>query len=601
MALINTLRNKMGKIVVAFVAVAILSFTLNDILGSNSLFLGDNVVGEISGEKITIEEYRNNSDYMERYLQLTNPYGQTPTDAIVNQNTWMWLISQYAFSKQYRELGLTVGPDELWDLLQGSNIDPTVQSFFRGPDGQFDRQTFEDFYRNRNNPQYAGAKSIWDVIYPSLIPSRERLKYENLVIKSTYATQEEGMMDYHSQSDVAEVKYLYVPYYTLSDTVVSEQVSDAKLRERYNKNKKRYKVEDQRSLKYVVFPVVPSADDTLAIREEMEDLAEEFTNVDDDELFASANTDGIAGYTKYAKSALPYPLNERADSLMAGDIIGPVLDGSRFNLFKVTDVLEDTLGISSIERLITPSDATIDEEYRKADLFQSQVSNIEEFEAKAEELEMEVIEEKEIGPMDDGVGNLTRTSRNMVQWLYRDAKVGAVSDIFDVEDKYVVAVMTGKIEKGFKPFPLVENEIRVEVIRDLKAEYIKSKLKEASGTLNEIAVAYGEDAGVFESNDLKLESNSLPNVGFDPIAVGKIFSLESGEMSEPFATENGVLIAEMVNFTKAPEVADYSAFSEAIKTIRIYGGNNFENGVSSRIYNLVERNAEIDDRRYKVY
>ena len=108
------------------------------------------------------------------------------------------------------------------------------------------------------------------------------------------------------------------------------------------------------------------------------------------------------------------------------------------------------------------------------------------------------------------------------------------------------------------------------------------------------AASYGEDAAVYESNDLKLSSNSLPNVGFDPLAVGRIFSLESGQTSEPFATENGVIIAQMVNLTKAPEVADYSSFSEAVKTVRA-------NNTSQKITSLIEREADIEDKRYKVY
>ena len=57
MALMNTLRNKMGKVVVGMISIAILSFVLTDLLGGqNSVFLSgnDRTVGEIAGESVDI-------------------------------------------------------------------------------------------------------------------------------------------------------------------------------------------------------------------------------------------------------------------------------------------------------------------------------------------------------------------------------------------------------------------------------------------------------------------------------------------------------------------------------------------------------------------
>ena len=118
----------MGKIVVAFVAVAILSFTLNDILGSNSVFMGENVVGKIAGEKITLEEYQNSMDFQERNFAVFNP-NRSPSEAdksVINDRAWLWLLAQYAYGSEYQELGIDVGADEMWDIMQGSNLDPTI-------------------------------------------------------------------------------------------------------------------------------------------------------------------------------------------------------------------------------------------------------------------------------------------------------------------------------------------------------------------------------------------------------------------------------------------------------------------------------------------
>ncbi|HET9486722.1 MAG TPA: hypothetical protein VFO54_04785, partial [Chryseosolibacter sp.] len=186
-------------------------------------------------------------------------------------------------------------------------------------------------------------------------------------------------------------------------------------------------------------------------------------------------------------------------------------------------------------------------------------------------------------------------ARQVIQWLFRDASEGEVSEIFDLQDQYVVAVMSGETEKGYRPLKSVADEIRPEVRKKVKGEIIIDKLKGASGTtLEEIANAYGNDAAVYSSSDLKLSSNNLPTAGFDPKAVGITFGLENGKRSEPFTGENGVLIVELQNLTIAPEIADYSAYITAIQQ-----QNQQRSGFN--IAEAIKDAAEIEDRRYKFY
>jgi peptidyl-prolyl cis-trans isomerase D len=79
----------------------------------------------------------------------------------------------------------------------------------------------------------------------------------------------------------------------------------------------------------------------------------------------------------------------------------------------------------------------------------------------------------------------------------------------------------------------------------LKGKVIIEKLSGLKGSLDEMKTAYGSDANVYSSSDLKLNSNSLPTVGFDPIAVGTAFSLENTKQSKPLAGENGVVVMEL--------------------------------------------------------
>jgi peptidyl-prolyl cis-trans isomerase D len=185
-------------------------------------------------------------------------------------------------------------------------------------------------------------------------------------------------------------------------------------------------------------------------------------------------------------------------------------------------------------------------------------------------------------------------ARPVVQWLFRDASVGKVSQVFDLQDQNVVAIMTGEVEKGYRPLASVKEEITPAVRNELKGKVIIEKLNGLKGSLDEIKTAYGQDANVYTTSDLKLSSNSLPTVGFDPIAVGTAFSLESGKRSKPLAGENGVVIFELTNKTIAPALADYSTYKTQLDQ-----GNTNRSSVG--VAEAIKEHADIVDERYKFY
>lgn len=153
----------------------------------------------------------------------------------------------------------------------------------------------------------------WTTFKNDLELGRERIKYENLLIKTNYVTKAEAERDYHSQNDVAEVKYVYVPFFAISDSAIT--VSDADLRAYYNRTKSKYKAEQMRSLNYVAFPIVASAEDSLQLREDLKTLAEGFKTTPDDSLYASTNTEGNEPFAKYNVSNLPPTLADQKTTL----------------------------------------------------------------------------------------------------------------------------------------------------------------------------------------------------------------------------------------------------------------------------------------------
>jgi peptidyl-prolyl cis-trans isomerase D len=701
MAFIGTLRSKMGTWVVVFVFVAISAFVLGDLFSNNSFLFDDDSVGEIAGHTVSLNEYQ--QAVREREANYMMYFNRQPGDAempTLREQAWEMLILRHAIEPQFKKVGVTVTDDEMVDMITGKNINEGIKQSFTNPEtGQFDRSLLSNYISNiKLAPEASPERMQWEIFQRDLQPGRQRIKYENLLIKSAYITSAEAEKEYHLQNDVAEIKYLYVPYFSVSDTAVT--VSDADLKAYYNKNKEKYKSEHTRDMKVVNFEVVPSAEDSLSFREELSRLAADFKAAENDSIFALINADNAeSAYTRYTASSLPASINLAEFTI--GEVKGPILDEGSYKLIKLSEIGKDTIfnarashilirwdddseaskktakekareilkdikagadfadkarefgtdgtatrggdlgwfssgamvkpfeeavfaatkkgvlndvvetdfgyhiidvtetkdnnyyEVAVIDREIIPSDASINNAIRKAEMFASELSSEKEFVERAQQEGYVVFEAKNVKPADRRVSNLGE-ARALVQWLFRDAEVDKVSEVFDLQDQYAVAVMTGEIEKGYKPLEAVKEEITPAVKNELKGNIIVEKISKLQGTLDEMAAAYGKDATVYTNNSLKLNTNTLTSAGFDPVAVGMAFSLEDGKRSAPYAGENGVLLIEVQTKTSAPAVGDYALFKTQLQQSAV-------NRNTSSIAEAIKQNAQIVDKRYKFY
>jgi peptidyl-prolyl cis-trans isomerase D len=702
MALINKIRQKSGW-AIGLVAVAMGFFIVGtDVLGPNSTIMGKNKtdVGEIAGETIERERYQDQIDQI-KYNYTIN-YGRNPSENemySIRQQAWDYLIVKIAFQDQYDELGLRVTDDEQWDMVQGNNVTFEIQQAFTDPNtGEFQRDRLLSYLKQVGQMPQAQQAS-WYLFEQNLKPSRLRIKYDNMLVKTTYATEAEAKKQYQEETSVAEVKYLYIPYYSISDSLVS--VNDDDLETYLKAHQGEYQVEESRNFSYVSVPIVPSADDTTFFQNEMDQLKEDFRETTEDSLFARNNSDGDVFFNRQYVDELPRMLQINYSNLSARDVRGPYFVDGKFIIYKVSKIEEDTTGavkashilikwtdesdaakstarakaqdilnklrrggdfeqlarensedgsaqsggdigwfgpgkmvkpfeeaafgarseglinrlvetqfgyhiinvtetlnktlysVASIEREITPSENTRNKAFRRADYFASTSGNYDEFIKNAERDSLQVFNAEEIGKNDrrfNDIGN----ARSVIQSIYNDDEIGNVSDVMEIDDQYVIATLTKITEEGPASLSDVRDQIEPKVKNEKKSAKIKEKLKDLDGSLDEIKEKYGSDASVYTSNDLKFSTNSLPSVGFAPVAVGTAFSLNSGERSEPIAEENGVVVIEMINFTEAPEIADYATYKNQIEQ-RNSGRISYSAGEA------IKENADIKDLRYRFF
>ena len=337
MALINTIREKSG-VAVGLVAVGMLLFIVGGDLvgGKNRLFSrNDQTVGEVAGQKVELADYNNSLEQAKQAFAAQQQ--RQPDDqalGYLRDQAWNQTVYNMAFKPEWDKLGLGVSDDELVDMVQGDNISPGVkQAFTDKATGQFDKTRLLEYLKNLDKlpPE---AQAAWHNFEQNELPvNRLRDKYTALLKNSVYVTTAEAKRFDANQNTKATVKYLFVPYASLSDSAV--KVTDAQLQAYLDKNKGKYKVEDGRSVEYISVPVVASKEDSAAVRTAMTELATQFATAPVDSLFVSANSDQPYNRAFRTPADLPEQLRKQLP-LAQGKVYGPYAENGTYSLYKVT-------------------------------------------------------------------------------------------------------------------------------------------------------------------------------------------------------------------------------------------------------------------------
>ncbi|MCP4457157.1 MAG: foldase, partial [Cytophagales bacterium] len=292
MALINTLRDKAGKVVVIALTITMASFVLTDLFSNSSLLTGqDREIAEIDGNEITYEDFQakvNELSYIHSINTGRSPQGDE-VDRIKDQ-AWQSMLVRMAYYPQYRALGMSVSQAESVDMVQGDNTHPHVIQMLGNPQtGEFDKASVSQILQQINQSEDQQRES-WIRFENTLAPSRQMMQLDVIMDKTNYVTSAEGKSEHMSQNSSATIEYVYVPFNSITDSTI--EVTNDELKEYLGANVEQYQREESRDVSYVTFSITASAEDSAIVVQEIEEVASGLITTEDDSLFAATNTDG---------------------------------------------------------------------------------------------------------------------------------------------------------------------------------------------------------------------------------------------------------------------------------------------------------------------
>ena len=708
MALINTIREKSG-VAVGAVAVGMLLFIVGGDLvgGRNRLFGRDGqVVGTVNGDKIELPEFTNALEQAKQ--NFANQQGRQPDEqatGYLRDQVWNQLLYKYAYQPEVKKLGLSISDEELVDMVQGDNINASLKQSFTDPKtGQFSKDALLNFLRNLNkNPQQEAAFTQFETDLRTF--QGPVGKFNELLKNSVYVTTAEAKAFDKAQNSKANFRYLFVPYTSVSDSAFKP--TDAQLQDYLDRHKGRYKVEDGRTIEYIVVPEVASKEDSAALRQSVAGLVTQFRTAPNDSLFVRANSEQPYNHAYLSPGDQSFPEQLRKQlPLAVGQVYGPFVNGNALAIFKVTgekpgakpaarashilikptaqtpeakaaakaqaqDILNkikngadfaamarqfgsdgtkdqggdlgwfeegrmvpefskavfaasgpgllpnlvetsfgyhiikvtapkttNTYQIAAITKTVQPSDATRDAAYAKAEQLLADASSLAAFRAlPTKDKTLQKQEAKYVARDAQSVNNL-QNARDIVRWAYGttadgETKVGDVKK-FDIGDQHIIAALTDTRTKGTATVASVRPELTAQVRNELKAKQIMAKLQGKTGTLEDMAKAAGTGAVVQTADGVAAGQGSIPNVGFEPDAVGRAFALKAGQKSAPIQGDQGVLVVEGLAVAAPPAVADYKALRQQLTQQRQQRQDNL-------IYEALKANAKVEDNRSKFF
>lgn len=353
MSVIQNIRDKYARVAVIAIALALLGFILMDAFtGRSNLFGGDNTtVGSVNGNKI---EYVAFSRKIKAQEDMAQQQGYEINDATRQQiieSAWNDEINRTLLQREFEELGLAVGKKEMNDLLFGNNPPPDLKQGFTDPQtGAYNALGAQQYFNELKKNGTAEQKAQMNQYLESLEYQQMVGKYTSLISNSVYYAKWFLEKQNTDNSLIGRISYVAVPYASISDSAV--KVTDNEIKEYIEDHKKEFEQkEETRSISYVTFSAAPTAADSAAVRNSMNNLKPEFNAAQDYEAFALTQGSPMGFYDGHiSRENIKIPNKDSVLSAPVGTVYGPYVDGSSFVLSKILSAKQwpDTVNVRHI-------------------------------------------------------------------------------------------------------------------------------------------------------------------------------------------------------------------------------------------------------------
>ena len=327
MAVLEKIRVRFGIVISVIIALALLSFiidpsTLESALNSMSSKYD---VGKIAGKSISYTDFQSEIDKYTTINELltgSSVQNEQTTTSIRNA-AWQSLVDKYSFVKNAKAAGINVGESEMLALTNGDMVSPAIaqNGAFIDENGNFSRENFVSFVQNVDADQTGRLRLYWNFLQNSIYNQQFYTKYGAMFTNSAYENALQLKNDLVENNTTADVEYCLVSYPFADSTLT---VSNKEINDFYKSHKDFFKQKASRDIEYVVFEVVPSADDIAKANDDMSKAYEEFASTDNMRAFLLKNSERPLSNYWYKEGELSTVNSQIDGAIFGGEKLTPI-------------------------------------------------------------------------------------------------------------------------------------------------------------------------------------------------------------------------------------------------------------------------------------
>ncbi len=337
MQIIQSIKDRGGVIMVIFIAIALISFILMDSKSSNK-GPTSSTIGKVNGNTIDLNEF-NKRVKGEENKQAQQRGGQQPTGVDVlriREQVWNQIVAESVFYAEADKLGIDLTSKELSSiLLSNEQSNPFLQEkSLLGADGKLDITKATEALVNIKKFKGEQREAIDAQILEPLKLSTAAAKYGAMISAASYYPTWMQEKDLAEAKNFATISYVAVPYNEISDSTVT--VKDEDINGYVAKHKDLFKQEAGRTISYLTFSQLPSASDSVNVKQIVEGLKASFSTDTSAKNFIARNTSAVDFTDEYLPlSRIQSSVKDSIVKQGLNVVTGPYVDGSNYSIAKV--------------------------------------------------------------------------------------------------------------------------------------------------------------------------------------------------------------------------------------------------------------------------
>ena len=611
------MRSRMQVVMWTILVLFVTSMAIGGLVGGASItdiFSGrqGNEVGSLNGKPILFEDFNQLvSNEINRMDQQSGRLISDEEREYIRAVVWERLIADLIIQEQIVENKIVVGDEEV--LFQMKNNPPpflqnsdAFQSF-----GRFDLEKYLDAVLN---PGQIDWKPIEDFMQNVYLPS---YKLQQYITNSAAISSIDVLEDYKKRFLDYKIEVLHVTEKAIDqdfyNDLLADRPSDDELNKIYNENISEYDQPELRYLKYVKWPIISNATDSLRVKLEAEDLIFRLNDGEDFALLANTYTQdpsnsadpqnlkgGDLGW--FNKGQLLPEFEIASFEAEIGSIVGPILTQYGYHIIKVNDkrIVESNEQVNASHILLTvqPGRGTENELKDIASIFALEATEFGFF-VLADSLGLEIQDSNGLRKESIFVDNFG-VGRSAVNFAFNNVE-GSTSDAIKNDNFYGVFFLDKVDKETVISFENVKEDLKNEFLSEFKKNHIKTlaqSMKDNNQGEMNLSEIYQDNENleyVAETNSALI--GSFESIGKSNFIVGALADAKEGDILGPLPTLRGQAFLRVIDISDVV-MSDFEEKKDSIKFSLLI---DRQNAIWGNWLQALRENADLKDYIYDFY